>query len=113
MNITDKIENGINLVYLDGRFDANTSNIVEEFLKKLINEGSNKFVISMESVPYIASAGLRVVLATAKNLRQQHEGDLRLVALQPNVAKVFDISGLNNVLRLFEGAEEAVQSFSE
>jgi len=113
MNVTDKIENGINLVYLDGRFDANTSGIVEDYLKRLINEGSSKFVFNMESVPYIASAGLRVVLATAKILRQKHDGDLRLVALQPNVAKVFEISGLSNVLRLFEGSEEAIQSFSE
>ena len=63
--------------------------------------------------PVIDSAGLRVVLVIARDLRGEYQGDLRVTMLQPAVYKVFEISGLNNVMRIFEDTKTAVQSFSE
>lgn len=113
MNITENVQEDVNQVYLDGRFDANTSGAVEQHINTRIQEGVHRFILNLEKVQYIASAGLRVILATTKILRQQHDGDLRIACLQPNVARVFEISGLNNVLRIFENMETAMQNFSE
>ena len=78
-----------------------------------MEHGGHQFVLNMEKVPFIDSAGLRVVLVIARDLRGEYQGDLRVTALQPAVNKVFEISGLNNVMRIFDDAGTAVQSFSE
>jgi len=67
----------------------------------------------MANVPYISSAGLRVILAVVKELRRDNKGDLRIANSQKTVSKVFDISGLNNVLGIFENPDSAVQSFAD
>ncbi len=97
---------------MDGRFDADTADEVEEFIRKKIKKDFRHFVLDMENVPFIASAGLRVVIVLAKELRDGDKGDLYVAALQPSVYRVFEISGLNNVLRIFDDTETATQSFS-
>ena len=113
MNITESTRENVTRIHLDGRFDSNTCGMVEQHLRGKIDQGLRQFVLNMENVPFIASAGLRVVLVIAKELRKEIKGDLRLANLQPNVNRVFEISGLNNVLRIFEDVESATQSFTE
>lgn len=113
MEIMEKKEGSVSRIFLDGRFDANTSEKVERFITGKIDEGTHCLVLDMEKVPFIASAGLRVVLVFARKLRQEYDGDLRISSLQENVKKVFEISGLNNFLRIFDDAETAAQSFTE
>ncbi len=113
MKITENFQDDVSQVFLEGRFDAGTSEMVENFIKEKVEGGTHKFVLDLEKVPFIASAGLRVVLVFARKLRQEHQGDLRISSLQTNVNKVFEISGLNNFLRIFEDVQTATQSFSE
>lgn len=96
---------------LEGRFDANTSEDVERHIKESMEKGRYKVVLDLEKVPFIASAGLRVVLVYARELRKKHKGDLRLAALQKNVSKVFEISGLNNVVGIYDNMQAALESF--
>ncbi|MDP8241235.1 MAG: STAS domain-containing protein [Candidatus Hatepunaea meridiana] len=113
MNITEAFQENVIIVSLDGRFDANTSDAVEQFLRVRISESKFQFVLDMANVPYISSAGLRVILAVVKELRRDNKGDLRIANLQKTVAKVFEISGLNNVLGIFKNPDSAIQSFTD
>lgn len=110
MQVTEGFQNGVAILYLDGRFDASTSGIVQESIDKWIRQGVYFMVIDMTNVSFIASAGLRVVLAMAKELRT-HQGDLRFGGLIESVDRVFQISGLKNVLRIFDTSNNAFQSF--
>ncbi len=112
MNIAEIVKGNISQIDLEGRFDANTCGGVEQFIRQKIKEGIHHFVLNMEKVPFIASAGLRVVLVFAKDL-QKTGGDLRLANLQPNVIRVFEISGLKNAMRIFDDVDSATQSFSD
>ncbi|QTA91079.1 STAS domain-containing protein [Desulfonema magnum] len=112
MNITENVQGNVHQVYLEGRFDADTADKVEEFIRKKIKKKISHFVLDMENVSFIASAGLRVVIVLAKELRGEHKGDLYVAALQPSVYRVFEISGLNNVLSIFDDTETATQSFN-
>ena len=113
MKITESVEDNVSQVYLEGRFDAHTSDAVDAYIREKMEQGRHQFVLNMEKVPFIDSAGLRVVLVIARDLRGEYQGDLRVTMLQPAVNKVFEISGLNNVMRIFDDAKTAVQSFSE
>jgi anti-anti-sigma factor len=111
MNITEEMKDNISRIYLEGRFDANTCADVEKFIREKVEEGKYRFVINMEKVPFIASAGLRVILVFAKELRQKFKGDLLISNLQSSVERVFEISGLKNVLKIYDNMENALQSF--
>ena len=113
MKITENVKDNVSQVYLEGRFDAHTSDTVDAYIREKMEQGRHQFVLNMEKVPFIDSAGLRVVLVIARDLRGEYQGDLHVTMLQPAVNKVFEISGLNNVMRIFDDAKIAIQSFSE
>ncbi len=111
MSISESQKGEVVIVHLDGRFDAGTSGKVEQYLKTKIDGGNGKLVLDMEKVPFIASAGLRVVLVIVKTLRQDKAGDLKIAALQDSVRRVFEISGMDRVLKLFPTVDEAIADF--
>jgi anti-anti-sigma factor len=81
---------------LKGRLDALTAvdfdKLIREHLKEL-----NRAQIDCSELDYISSAGLRVMLSTAKRLKEQG-GELRLAALKETVATVFKISGFDKII---------------
>jgi len=113
MKIEETILKDVSSINLNGRFDANTSDAVEKFIRERIEKGRSQFVLNMENVSFISSAGLRVVIIIARELRNEHQGDLHIAALQPSVKRVFEISGLNNILKLFDDGQTGIQAFSE
>ena len=111
MKIEETIQNNVSRIKLEGRFDANTSDAVEKFMREKIGKGRSQFVLNMENVSFISSAGLRVVIIIARELRNEHQGDLHIAMLQPAVNRVFEISGLNNILKIFDKEETATDAF--
>jgi len=59
---------------------------------------------------YISSAGLRVLLVTAKRLGGSG-GSLHICGLNETVDEVFEISGFSVILNVFGTADEAMQGF--
>ena len=112
MEISEERLEKVSRVKMKGRFDAHTTGEVEKFLREIIKDGRHCIILNMHEVPFIASAGLRIVLVLARELRKEHKGDLRLALLQPNVHRVFEISGLNNVISIFRDLGTATLSFS-
>jgi stage II sporulation protein AA (anti-sigma F factor antagonist) len=113
MPITENVKDDVSQICLEERLDAHTCETVEAYLRERMEKGRRWFVLNMEKVPFIDSAGVRVILVIARDLRAEYQGDLRVAILQPAVHRVFEISGLNNVLRIFDDMETASQSFSE
>ncbi len=107
MTIKPEHEDKRCVLHLEGRIDANSAPELEGAIRKEMDDGFERIVLEMAEVHFVASAGLRVVLVIAKDLRQRGTGSLRLVALQPNVKKVFEISGLVNFLNIHENLEDA------
>jgi len=81
MKIEENILNDVSSINLEGRFDANTSDAVEKFIREKIEKGCSQFVLNMENVSFISSAGLRVVIIIARELRNEHQGDLHIAVL--------------------------------
>ena len=65
----------------------------------------------MDRVEYISSAGLRVLLATAKTLKKDN-GEVRLCCLKPYVKEVFDIAGFTQIFTVCDTRQEAIEGFS-
>ena len=110
MEIAANLENGVCVVRLAGRFDAQTAGMVDEGLQKASADGGGRLVIDLSKVEYISSAGLRVLLSTAKRLTSS-AGKLVLCGLQPYVLEVFDVAGFTSIFQIKPDAAAAVGGF--
>lgn len=107
MNI-DKTKEGDALVLaLDGRLDTNTCGELEKSVFADLDAGAKAIVVDFAKLAYISSAGLRVLLMTAKRMRGSG-GKLALCALGPNIQEVFKMGGFDKILKIVPTRGEAV-----
>ncbi len=111
MKMTENIHGKVIQIFLDGKLDINSSDQVLKDIRERISKDQNQVVISFEKVPFISSFGLRVVLITMKELRQNFKGELHVACLQPTVRRVFEITQLMRELSVFDTVEEATLAF--
>ena len=109
MNISAKKENGINIVSLKGRMDALTSPDLEKRIRIMIAEGEKSFILDLEKLDYISSAGLRTILIITKELTKK-KGFLFLSSLQQRVQEVFELSGFSSIIPIYGTLEIALSN---
>ncbi len=83
-----------------GRLDTDSATDLELALADLIAIDARHFVIDFSRIGYVSSAGLRVLLMTAKQL-EGGKGTMRLCGLNPQVKQVFDVAGFTKLFQLF------------
>ena len=110
MDITVKESGDVKIIVFEGNLDTNTAPVAEDEINGLIDGGTLKLLVNFEKLDYISSAGLRVLLATAKKLKPS-SGDLKICCLNTTVQEVFDISGFASILSVSSTEEEALGSF--
>ncbi len=109
MEITTKKEKGQVVVLVQGRIDAVTAPAFEKNLAELVAQGETRFVLNFHGLEYISSAGLRSILATAKQLKTR-EGRMVFAGLQGSARDVFKISGFGSIFQIFDTEAEALQA---
>ena len=83
-------------IAVSGRVDTVTAPELEASL----NFGdATCVVIDLAGVPYMSSAGLRLLLAANKTMVGRG-GELQIANLQDDVREVFDITGFSDILTL-------------
>ena len=106
---TTKID-AVTVVAMEGNLDTNTSVDAQSHINALIDEGATKLLTDFTKVDFVSSAGLRVLLATAKKLGGIG-GSLRICGLNEAVNEVFEISGFSTILEVFPTRDNALQGF--
>lgn len=107
MEITKRTEQDVTIVALAGQLDSNTSPQAQAAIDAILAGGVRKVVIDFSALDYISSAGLRVLLGTAKRLSQG--GALRLFGLNETVQEVFQISGFATILTVVDTEANALR----
>ena len=110
MDVKITTEENFTFVSIDGSLDTNTSKAAHDQLNKLVDEGNIKLLIDLTNLDYIASSGLRILLATTKKLKPL-KGEMRICGLNETVNEVFEISGFTMIFNVFKTAEEAMARF--
>ena len=103
LDITARTQNDITIIAFAGSLDSATAPLAQQALDGILASGGRKIVVDFTGLDYISSAGLRVLLGTAKRLGA---GALRLFGLNETVGEVFQISGFSTILAVF-GTEAA------
>ena len=110
MEIIEKKYKNINVLYLKGRLDSNTSPEFEKSIFNAIESGVARMIVDFENLDYISSAGLRVILKAAKELKRS-EGVFVLCSMKDYVKEVFEISGFDSFLPIESNLDAAVEKF--
>ncbi len=110
MPISVKTTNEVKVLEFEGKLDTQTSPDTQEQLTELIEKGEKKILVNFGKLNYISSAGLRVLLTAAKQLKPVN-GELRVCGLNEIVKEVFDISGFITILKVFGSESEALEEF--
>jgi anti-anti-sigma factor len=98
------------VISIAGSIDALTAGEVTSFLSAQVQSGKHHLVADLSQVDFMSSAGLRAILATLKESRQEG-GDLHLAAAQPGVEKILKMSGFTSILKSYPTVAEAVAGF--
>jgi anti-anti-sigma factor len=96
------------VVKVQGRLDVITSPDFENQCASLIAQGEKFLVADFGGLAYIASAGLRSILATVKKLKAV-DGSLAVCCLQPMVEQVFALAGFTGLIPIFKTLDEALE----
>ena len=110
MKILEKRENDICILAPVGRLDVNTAESFREHLVQVIADGTKRIIVDCQSLDYISSGGLRVILEGVKRIWQL-EGKIVLCSLKDYIKEVFELTQFDAFLPIAETVEEALKEF--
>jgi anti-anti-sigma factor len=111
MEIVQKEENGIVCIEIIGRLDADSSPEAEKVVKDAIKDQTNRILFNLASLEYLSSAGLRVLLGAAKEMRRK-DGKIVLCALNEFVKEIFEVSGFQSLIPIADSVESGIELLS-
>lgn len=110
MNINTRNIDGILAIDIEGKLDTQTATPAMEELLQYLESSPDKVLINLAPLEFVSSAGLRVILRVAKQMRG-YGGALKVSGAQGVVKDVLEISGFDNLLDLYEDEGQAVNAF--
>ncbi len=110
MQVSTRTQGDVTIVAIAGSLDSTTSPAAQQALDAIVKGGAKKLAVDFSTLDYVSSAGLRVLLGTAKQVKAAG-GALRMFGLNQSVREVFEISGFASILPVFPGEGEALGGF--
>ncbi len=106
LDLQTEVEGDVIVLMPTGRIDGATAKAYEEDLIARIEKGQTRILMSCESVEYISSAGLRVLLMASRRAEK-----LVLCSVRETVNDVFKFSGFAEIIPIHGDRETALASF--
>ncbi len=110
--ITEKKQENITIIFLNGFLDAHTSNVLEKKFEELLSLKSFKIVVNFSELTYISSAGLGVFMAYIETMRTNN-GDIKLCCMSDKIFNIFDMLGFPVLFNITKDENEAITKFNE
>src|ERR1700751_4866729 len=95
------------ILRVSGRVDFESALDFEQQINSMIQQDGDCFIIELSEVELLSSAGLRVLLSTAKRVSHR-DASLGLAAPSQVVRQVFEISHFNLLFKIFPTVAEAI-----
>ena len=97
MELTTKKENTMLEISVSGRVDTATAPELEKAVFEN-TDGITELVLDLKEMPYISSAGLRVLLKSEKAMKAQ--GKMTLINVNNDVMEILDMTGFSDILTI-------------
>lgn len=88
-----------------GEIDAYTAPELKDLLLDLTKQPGNTITIDFGETTYMDSTGIGVIVAAYKSSKVNH-ADMVVKGLTPRVKRLFDITGLSDIVRIEPAKEE-------
>jgi anti-anti-sigma factor len=98
---------GCKILRVSGRVDFESALDFEHHINAMIQEAGDCYIIELSQVELLSSAGLRVMLSTAKRVAHRNAA-LALAAPSQVVRQVFEISHFNLLFKIFPSVPAAI-----
>jgi len=108
-NLNHETQNGALVLKPARRIDSSSAKAFEDDASALLDAGPKKVVIDASDLDYISSAGLRVILTTAKKAKAAG-GGLTIANARNNVKEVLAVSGFDGIFGLHDSVAQAIAS---
>ena len=94
--LEEKRDNGILTIFLPERIDATCAGSIEAEIDEIIaKEPFDKLVLDADTLTYISSAGLRIIIKLVKQLKS-----VSIIHVIPEVFDIFKVSGFTNLVEI-------------
>jgi len=104
-------DRGVLVIGVSGRLDSTTSGALENEVRRQVGSGHARIVFDLSALEYISSAGLRVFMMAAREVRGK--GSLAMAGPKPHVKQVLDLAGVATFAKVYDTATEAVETLNQ
>ncbi|MFH1477533.1 MAG: STAS domain-containing protein [Verrucomicrobiota bacterium] len=103
---TSKIDQTV-ILEIKGRMDVIAAMEYEKAVMACLQGGDRQFVVDLDALDYISSAGLRSLLTTSKKIKEV-KGTANFCNVKGVVQEVFAMSGFDSILPIFKSVKDAL-----
>lgn len=126
-------EKTVTILSVKGKIDGSNYTLLIDQAKELFNSGTRNILLDMEKCEFLSSAGIMALLSVAmishgadpsdpqrvwvsydemkRDINKASGAQLKVVNLQPKVKQSLEITGILNILDLYNDLEAALASF--
>ncbi|MCY3545224.1 MAG: STAS domain-containing protein [Chloroflexi bacterium] len=112
MKVNIEREGDILVAMVEDRVDGTNAGEFQQALEADISESDRIVILDCEGLSYISSAGLRVVLLTARALQKQNS-KFAICSLSEQIREVFEISGFDKIIPVHPNRTAAVEALGD
>ena len=103
----DALDDERHVVAVRGEIDLFTAPELKQKLTDAIEGGKSRIVVDLTQTTFLDSTALGVLIGAVKRLRSR-DGRLTIVNVDQNIAKTFEITGLDQIFSILGTREEAI-----
>ncbi len=109
--VENKIDNVVLLTIKGNLLVKEDTDKLQERIEDLLSRNEKNIVFDLKNINMISSLGIGGIIRALRSIRAQ-DGDLRLYDLAERVKKVFEITKVIGLIKIYETRDEAIASFT-
>jgi anti-sigma B factor antagonist len=108
----DALDADRHVVAVRGEIDLFTAPELKQKLTDAIEGGKSRIVVDLTETSFLDSTALGVLIGAVKRLRSR-EGALVIVNIDQNIAKTFEITGLDQIFTILSTRDDAIAALDD
>ena len=109
---SDPIDDTRQVVAVAGEIDLFTAPELKAALGEALESGRIRIVVDLTETTFLDSTALGVLIGAVKRLRSR-DGALAIVNTDENIAKTFEITGLDQIFTIVASREDALAALDD
>jgi anti-sigma B factor antagonist len=110
--LTQETAGDAQVVAVAGEIDLFTAPELKAALGEALDNGKTRIVVDLTQTTFLDSTALGVLIGAVKRLRSR-DGAMTIVNTDVNIAKTFEITGLDQIFTIRGSRDEAIAALDE